>query len=357
MRRKWLSGLLCLLLLLGTVTAALAAGGADDPILSVSWLYHHLAGELEAYFISETEKTLGEAVSECFERLDAVSFGGGEYQYAPSNVLLHLPDGERVTLDAYASFAPTSGYFRLESCEGEIVDTAEGKPVPAGSWLRANRRYFLAEGSGAVLRAYQASEGFSDGYYRQESAEDARPEIRFADIDSHWAKEQISFLASLRVVNGTAAETFSPDTQVTRAMFVTVLGRLFALETSGGTTAFTDVAETDWFAPYVRWAAENGIVNGYEDGRFAPDTPISREQMAAILIRFCNAFGYALPEVNEPMTFADADAISAWAADSVSLAQRTGLVNGRDGGVFDPVGTATRAEMCAVISRLFEKLI
>ena len=356
MRKKWLSGLFCLLILLGSVTAALAAGGADDPILSVSWLYNHLAGELEAYFIRETEETLGEAASGCFARLDAISFGSA-YQYAPSDLLLTLADGQTLTLDTYASFVPTAGYFRLEGCEGEIVDTAEGKPVPAGSWLKANRRYFLAEGSGAVLRAYRASEGFADGYYRQSGDEDPLPVVSFADVENHWAKEQIGFLASLRVVNGTAAETFSPNTQVTRAMFVTVLGRLFALETSGGTTAFSDVAETDWFAPYVRWAAENGIVNGYEDGRFAPDTPISREQMAAILIRFCNAFGYALPEVNEPMTFADAEKISSWAVDPVNLAQRTGLVNGRDGGVFDPLGTATRAEMCAVISRLFEQLI
>ena len=356
MRKKWLSGLLCLIVLLGLVTAALAAGGSDDPILSVSWLYNHLAAQLEEYFDTQTEETLGVAASDCFARLDAIRLSSGEYDFADSFAPLALTDGESLTLDTYGSFLLTEGRVRLESGECEIVDISEGEVCPDGSWLQANHRYFAAEGSGAVLRAYTSAEGFVDGYYLHNAAEGFTAETKFTDIENHWAKEQICFLASLGVVNGTDTHTFSPDMQVTRAMFVTVLGRLFAPEAKECATDFSDVKESDWFAPYVRWASDNGIVNGYEDGTFAPNKPISREQMAAILMRFCTAFGYELPEVNEPMTFADAEKISAWALTDVSRAQRTGLINGRTGGVFDPAGTATRAEMCAVLSRLFEKL-
>ncbi len=357
MRKKWLSGLLCLIILAGLVSAALAAGGADDPILSVSWLYNHLAPKLEEYFDTETEKELSGIASGSFARMETIRIETRDgYDFAASFSPVALSAGDSVTLDAYASFLLTGGTVQLESGACEVVDLAEGSVVPVGSELEEGHRYFVTEGSGAVLRADSAAKGYADGYYRFEKTE-KQPEIRkFADIENHWARAQIEFLTALGAVNGTAENTFSPDMQVTRAMFVTVLGRIFAPDASECETAFSDVAEGDWFAPYVRWASDNGIVNGYENGTFGPDKPITREQMAAILMRFCTAFDYVLPEVSEPMTFADAEKISAWAAESVSLAQRSGLINGRTGGVFDPLGTATRAEMCAVISRLYEKL-
>ena len=138
-------------------------------------------------------------------------------------------------------------------------------------------------------------------------------------------------------------------------MFVTILGRMNGLNADFiAPISFSDVSEADWFAPYVTWASLSGIVNGYDDGTFAPNREITREQMALILVRYCEAYGFRLPEEDVP-AFTDEEKISPWALEAVLKSRRCGLINGREDGSFDPMGTATRGEMCAVMARLMEK--
>ena len=152
------------------------------------------------------------------------------------------------------------------------------------------------------------------------------------------------------------AHHFEPDRKVTRAMFVTILGRMYGLyDDFIAPISFSDVEEGDWFAPYVAWASLSGIVTGYDDGTFGPNKEITREQMALILIRYCEAYDVRLPEEEIDTAFTDQDSISPWTLEAVLRARRCGLISGRDDGSFDPAGTATRAEMCAVMARLMEK--
>ena len=152
------------------------------------------------------------------------------------------------------------------------------------------------------------------------------------------------------------AHHFEPDRKVTRAMFVTILGRLYGLHDDFvAPISFSDVQEADWFAPYVTWAALSGIVTGYDDGTFGPNKEITREQMALILVRYCEAYDCRLEEDVDVPAFTDEESISPWALDAVLRSRRCGLINGREDGSFDPAGTATRAEMCAVMARLMEK--
>ena len=152
------------------------------------------------------------------------------------------------------------------------------------------------------------------------------------------------------------AHHFEPDRKVTRAMFVTILGRMYGVHQDFiAPISYSDVQEGDWFAPYVTWASLSGIVNGYDDGTFAPNREITREQMALILVRYCEAYDIRLPEEEDAPPFTDEERISPWALEAVLKSRRCGLINGRDDGSFDPMGTATRAEMCAVMARLMEK--
>lgn len=357
MKKKRFLTFPAVLLALGIATAALAAGGLDDPLISVSWLYHSLAPRLEAQFQKETDEKLDSLEADYSGRMDALHFASaGEYDYAAGFTRLDFSEGGSVELDTFGCFLMTEGRMRLLEGPCEVLDLSTGQVCAPGSWLEAQHKYFAAEGSGALFRAYSGAEGYVDGYYLHTAAGEIPPAERFTDVDGHWAREQILMLAELGVVKGTDEDLFSPEAKVTRAMFVTVLGRLFGADDTVAESRFSDVKPSDWFAPYVQWASEFGIVTGNEDGTFAPNRNITREQMAAILIRFCGAFGYVLPEVNGEESFADVDEISAWALDSVELARRTGLMTGRSGGIFDPGGTASRAEMCAVISRLYEKL-
>ena len=181
-------------------------------------------------------------------------------------------------------------------------------------------------------------------------------ETSFTDVSGHWAEEAVSAVVEKGLFNGTSEDTFSPDVSMNRGMFVTVLGRFaegMGFEVSG-TSAFEDVPADAYFARYVAWGAENGIVNGVSETSFAPDADVTREQMCALFVRFLEFVKYELPEIGE-LTFADTAKISSWAVDPVKTAVALGLIQGvqtSDGTVFNPADSATRAQVAAVFLRL-----
>ena len=145
---------------------------------------------------------------------------------------------------------------------------------------------------------------------------------------------------------------------MTRGMFVTALGRLAGIDVGAYKTGnFTDVKTDAYYAPYVNWAASKGIVSGIGNGQFAPDTAVTREQMAVIMTNYAKVMGYTVPKTRTEVTFADGSSIGSYAADAVKAMQMAGVIQGRDGNRFDPKGTATRAEVSAVLHRYVELVI
>lgn len=180
----------------------------------------------------------------------------------------------------------------------------------------------------------------------------------FNDISGHWAEEHILFVASRGLLNGTGNNLFSPNTGMTRGMFVTALGRLAGIDPERYQSGrFTDVAASAYYAPYVNWAAQTGIVNGTSATTFSPDTNVTREQMAVMMANYADKLGYDLPATLEAVTFADDGKISTWSAEAVKAMQQAGILAGKDGGRFDPQGTATRAEVATVLHRFVEIVI
>ncbi|MCI9506641.1 MAG: hypothetical protein HFF62_08605, partial [Oscillospiraceae bacterium] len=184
------------------------------------------------------------------------------------------------------------------------------------------------------------------------------PVPAFTDIQNHWAEDNIIFAASRGLLTGTGNNQFSPDTGMTRGMFVTALGRLAGIEPDSYKTGkFTDVKADAYYVPYVNWAAEKGIVNGTASTAFSPDTNITREQMAVIMAGYAKQLGYDLPAAHDAVTFADNAQISGWAAKEVKAMQQAGIMAGKGGSRFDPKGTATRAEVATVLRRFVEIVI
>ena len=180
----------------------------------------------------------------------------------------------------------------------------------------------------------------------------------FTDITGHWAADNILFAASRGLLSGTSDTTFSPDTGMTRGMFMTALGRLAGINPDSYQTGkFTDVKADAYYAPYVNWAAQNGIVEGVTATTFAPDTNINREQMAVIMKNYAAKLGYDLPQTLKAVTFADNTQISSWAKDAVKSMQQAGILTGKNENKFDPKGTATRAEVATVLRRFVEIVI
>ncbi len=184
------------------------------------------------------------------------------------------------------------------------------------------------------------------------------PVPAFTDIRNHWAADNILFAASRGLLYGTSDTTFSPNTGMTRGMFVTALGRLADINPDSYKTGkFTDVKADAYYAPYANWAAQNGIVEGVTATTFAPDTNINREQMAVIMANYAKKLGYDLPKTLQAVTFADNAQISSWAKNAVGAMQQAGILAGKANNRFAPKGTAARAEVATVLRRFVEIII
>lgn len=181
------------------------------------------------------------------------------------------------------------------------------------------------------------------------------PANPFRDVkQGDWCYDAVQYVRVNGFFNGTTSTTFSPNDTMTRGMFVTVMGRLVGVDTAQyqGKSAFTDVPEDAYFAPYVAWASQYGVTTGAGDGKFSPYAYINRQQMAAFFVRYFEAFGvdYTTGQ-NITTTPADIDSVSPYARDAVLKLWRQGLLNG-DGVNFNPAGNATRAQTATVCWRL-----
>lgn len=173
------------------------------------------------------------------------------------------------------------------------------------------------------------------------------------DIGNHWAADAIGKAVDRKLFSGVSKTEFAPNNTMTRAMFVTVLGRLAGAE-GVHTDAFKDVKNDSWYAGYVGWANSAGIINGISSNEFGANGEVSREQMAVMLYNFARVKGLSLSGGGDA-GFSDGDRISSWAKEAVSVMNTAGVINGRDSGSFDPQGKATRAEAAAMLVRFMEK--
>lgn len=209
--------------------------------------------------------------------------------------------------------------------------------------------FAVAESTGEVKEEEKA-----DTITKEEIANVDTDKIAFSDIENHWAYDNILSAVNMGLFTGVSDTEFAPNNTATRAMFVTVLGRLAGVGTSKtGDNKFTDVKNNDYFYPYVMWAVENGVVSGLSHSKFGSSRNITREQMSVMLYNFAKNQNIELSKIYSGSNFKDTDKISSWAVESVDALARAGILNGRDNGNFDPKGTATRAE----IATMFVKFI
>lgn len=184
----------------------------------------------------------------------------------------------------------------------------------------------------------------------------------FNDVNGHWAQKAIEFMAANGYVSGVGKDLFLPDNRITRAEFVAIVTRMAGLSIQADKTiAFADIPADAWYREAVDIAVSNGIVFGMDKAAFAPDAPVSREQMAAILVRLLEKkgkpFGVDENAVNQLLAgITDQTDISSWARMPVAAMVREKLMEGRDNGCFAPLECATRAEAAMMLYRVLHKL-
>ncbi|MCL2838525.1 MAG: S-layer homology domain-containing protein [Oscillospiraceae bacterium] len=173
----------------------------------------------------------------------------------------------------------------------------------------------------------------------------------FRDTNAHWANSEISNMLIRGVVTGNDNGYFLPDNNITRAEFTAILARALELP-SASTNMFTDVSDDDWFASDIARAYQAGIIAGFDDRSFLPNNTITRQQMAVILMRALQIFGFENDNYANLIYFADHLVIAEWAVDAISGAVGAELMTGFDNGEFSPLSHATRAQATVVIARL-----
>ncbi|MDO4270426.1 MAG: S-layer homology domain-containing protein [Eubacteriales bacterium] len=179
----------------------------------------------------------------------------------------------------------------------------------------------------------------------------------FADAaQTPWASGALDFASARGLLSGVDQTHIDPNGVMSRGMLVTVLNRLENEPRAASSQRFDDIPPERYYSGAVAWAAERQLVSGVGGGSFAPDRPVSREELAVMLYRYGGMLGVTTDASADLTRFQDADAVSGWAREAVAYAVGAGLMNGKGGETLDPAGTATRAEVAATVMRLVEYL-
>lgn len=175
------------------------------------------------------------------------------------------------------------------------------------------------------------------------------------DVGTHWALNSIQFIYDRGIMTGTSTEQFSPDAWMNRGMLITALGRLAGINeldfTSG---SFNDVDMSSYYGPYAEWSLRSNITRGTGNNSFSPDNPVTREELAVILVNFATAMRYYLPSGEGAKSFTDNSTISPWAMEAIEIMRNANIMNGDTNNNFNPKAPATRAEIAAVLQRFIE---
>lgn len=174
---------------------------------------------------------------------------------------------------------------------------------------------------------------------------------QFTDIAGHWAEASIREIVAAGLMNGTSESTFEPNGNMTRAMLVTLFWRMEGEPAAASSASFEDVAAGIWYADAVNWANGEGIVTGFSDTEFGPQSAITREQIAVLLYRYEQYKGNDVSARADLSGYSDYAQISGYAQDAMSWANAEGLMTGRTASTLDPKGTATRAEIATLLVR------
>ena len=264
----------------------------------------------------------------------------GKYSY---EIFTTVGDNGTIDVDRYATegdkvtitVSPDEAYML-----DEMTITSGGKDVEVTD-----------NGDGTYTFTMPSSDVKIEVTFAEDPNWEEEPAMPFVDVnEGDWFHDVVLYAYENGLMTGTSADTFAPNTATTRGMIVSMLARLEGV-TSAESAGFTDVADNDWYATAVNWAASEGIVNGFEDDTFRPNAPITREQMAAILYNYADYKGYDVSARADLSDYADAASISSWAEDVLAWANAEGLINGMTATTIDPQGATTRAQTAAMFER------
>lgn len=279
--------------------------------------------------------------------------GGGGGAVAPTTYDIVIPSALANTVKADKTKAAAGDTVTLTAAgEGTLTVTdANGKTVALtdlGSGKYTFKMPSAKVSVGFKTTADQPCDGGKDC-----------PSAPFTDVDTaKWYHLSVDYVLAHKMMNGVSSRAFAPNANLTRGMLVQILYNLEG-KPKGTAANFSDVQADAWYAEAVGWAASNKVVTGYADGTFRPNAAVTREQAAAILYRYAQSKGIdvSVGENTNILSYVDVQQASEYAIPALQWAVGAGVLNGKNGGRLAPTGTATRAEIAAIMQRWCENII
>ena len=279
--------------------------------------------------------------------------GGGGGAVAPTTYDIVIPSALANTVKADKIKAAAGDTVTLTAAgEGTLTVTdANGKSVALtdlGSGKYTFKMPSAKVSVGFKTTADQPCDGGKDC-----------PSAPFTDVDTaKWYHLSVDYVLTHKMMNGVSSRAFAPNANLTRGMLVQILYNLEG-KPKGTAANFSDVQADAWYAKAVGWAASNKVVTGYADGTFRPNAAVTREQAAAILYRYAQSKGIdvSVGENTNILSYVDVQQASEYAIPALQWAVGAGVLNGKNGGRLAPTGTATRAEIAAIMQRWCENII
>ena len=279
--------------------------------------------------------------------------GGGGGAVAPTTYDIVIPSALANTVKADKTKAAAGDTVTLTAAgEGTLTVTdANGKTVALtdlGSGKYTFKMPSAKVSVGFKTTADQPCDGGKDC-----------PSALFTDVDTaKWYHLSVDYVLTHKMMNGVSSRAFAPNANLTRGMLVQILYNLEG-KPKGTAANFSDVQADAWHAEAVGWAASNKVVTGYADGTFRPNAAVTREQAAAILYRYAQSKGIdvSVGENTNILSYVDVQQASEYAIPALQWAVGAGVLNGKNGGRLAPTGTATRAEIAAIMQRWCDNII
>lgn len=359
--------ILTAVILLGVGIAIAVGSGSVDPMISRSyWENTYLPALAEGLQdrASQGTKATYEAVAAKLDQAGEADVKAAQDK-SGGFVLVQLNTGDTLELKSGGSAVLQSGSGALGA--GALADVTAGSEVMAGEDLTAAHRYIVTSDA-ATLRQTKAGTVAYLGSGTVRQRDGSTPPgggslggdrtIPFTDVtQDQWFYGAVAFVYEKGYFSGTGNTTFEPNTSMNRAMVATVLHRLAGSEQVSGGDAFADVPAGQWYSAGIAWASAKGVVNGMGNGYYQPDSAVTREQLVTMLYRFEKDYRkVAVPATGSLDSFADGSKVSSWATDAMRWAVGAGLIQGRNTGLLDPSGTATRAEVATILQRFSARL-
>lgn len=361
MKRKTAAAAAVLTLGIALVGSAVALGQGDS-LISLSYLEQLFIPTAVSQGNAEMEKKLDEVYDAALNSLyqveveNSVQEGLYSYDFSPQSY----------SRETYIQLGSGSGFFMLAgngvvAHDGVFLDVTEGIEVGSGQTLLPGHRYLVGENTTALVAARSGllKAGVQGGYSVQRGEEEAAP---FLDVSMEdWYSSAVDYAYFNGLFAGMGEDQFAPMETMNRAMMMTVLYHLAddpKEELEGAAATFTDVSPEQWYAPFVSWAAEQGVSAGTGEGKFSPGQSVTREQVVVLLHNFAiNYMGLKLEERADITSCTDYEQIAFWSQDALSWAVASGVTGFNADGALEPARSATRAEVASMLMNFSQRYL